>query len=96
LVEKHNASSLISTEKLGFNVNTLNLWKAQGHDLCKEFFDNSELVKAGWINKEWIVKYIDNPDLNVKYVNKFLGLLACEVWYRLFITKNMNSEETLD
>ena len=96
LVEKHNASSLISTEKLGFNVNTLNLWKAQGHDLCKEFFDNSELVKAGWINKEWIVKYIDNPDLNVKYVNKFLGLLACEVWHRLFITKNMNSEETLD
>ena len=96
LVEKHNASSLISTEKLGFNVNTLNLWKAQGHDLCKEFFDNSELVKAGWINKEWITKYIDNPDLNVKYVNKFLGLLACEVWHRLFITKNMNSEETLD
>ena len=96
LVEKHNASSLISTEKLGFNVNTLNLWKAQGHDLCKEFFDNSELVKAGWINKEWITKYIDNPDLNVKYVNKFLGLLAGEVWHRLFITKNMNSEETLD
>ena len=96
LVEKHNASSLISTKKLGFNVNTLNLWKTQGHDLCKEFFDNSELVKAGWINKEWITKYIDNPDLNVKYVNKFLGLLACEVWHRLFITKNMNSEETLD
>ena len=95
LLEKHNASSLISTEKLGFNVNTLNLWKTLGHDLCKEFFDKSRLVEADWINKEWITKYIDNSDLNVKYVNKFLGLLACEIWYRLFITKEMNSEDTL-
>ena len=40
------------------------------------------------INNEWISKYIDSPDLDVKYVNKFLGL-AKEIWYRLFITKEM-------
>ena len=95
LIEKHNVSSLISTEKLGFNVNTLNLWKSHGHDLCKEFFDNSRLVEANLINKEWITKHIDDLDINIKYVNKFLGLLACEIWYRIFITKEMNENNKL-
>ena len=96
LLEQNNVASLVSTEKLGFNVNTLNLWKTHGYDLCKEFFDKSRLVEGGWINKDWILKHIDNQDLNIMYVNKFLGLLACEIWYRLFITKEMNSNTKLD
>ena len=69
-------NSLISKEKLGFNVNTINLWNTFGHETCKEFFDNSRIVKDGWISDDWIKKYIDNSSLNVKYINKFLGLLA--------------------
>ena len=96
LLEQNNVSSLVSTEKLGFNVNTQNLWKEYGHDLCKEYFDKSRLVEDGLINNNWILKHIDNPEINIKYVNKFLGLLSCEIWYRLFITKEMNSNTTLD
>jgi len=59
--------------------------------LCKEFLDSSRVVKDGWINNDWIKKHIDNSDLHVMYVNKFLGILAFEIWYRLFITKEMNS-----
>ena len=88
--------SLISKEKLGFNVNTINLWKSYGHNLCKEFLDFSRIVKDSWINKDWIKKHIDDSDLDVMYVNKFLGLLALEIWYRLFITKEMSSNTTLD
>ena len=96
LLEKHDASSLVGKQKLGFNVNTLNLWKENGRDLCKYFLDKSRLVESGYINNDWIIKYIDSPKLDVKYVNKFLGLLACEIWYRLFITKEISSDDTLD
>ena len=96
ILEKNNIASLVTKEKLGFNVNTLNLWKSYGHDLCKEFLDDSRVVRDGWINNDWIKKHIDNSDLGVKYVNKFLGILAFEIWYRLFITKEMSSETTLD
>jgi len=96
ILEKNNAASLITKEKLGFNVNTINLWKLHGHDLCKEFLDDSRIVKDSWINNDWIQKHIDNSDLDVKYVNKFLGILAFEIWYRLFITKEMSSNTTLD
>jgi asparagine synthase (glutamine-hydrolysing) len=96
ILEQNNSMSLVSKEKLGFNVNTISLWKSYGHNLCKEFLDNSRIVKDSWINGDWIKKHIDNPDLDVKYVNKFLGLLALEIWYRLFITKEMSSNTTLD
>ena len=96
LLAKNNADHLISKEKLGFNVNTINLWNSHGHKICKEFFDNSRIVEDGWISKNWIQKYIDRTDLDVKYINKFLGLLAFEIWYRLFITKEINSNEKLD
>ena len=96
LLVKHNMDKLTTAEKLGFNVNTLNLWKSFGQDLCKEYLIDSEVVKNEWINKDWISKYIHKDDLDVRYVNKFLGLLAFEVWYRLFVTKDMSANTTLN
>ena len=95
LLVKNQADSLISKEKLGFNVNTVNLWKSTGHSTCKEFFDNSRIVEDGWINNEWIKKHIDEENLDIKYINKFLGLLAFEIWYRLFITKELSPNTKL-
>ena len=96
LLAKYNMDKLTTTEKLGFNVNTLNLWKSFGQSLCEEYLIDSEVVKNEWINKDWISKYIHKADLDVRYVNKFLGLLAFEIWYRLFITKNMSANTTLN
>jgi len=96
ILKQNGHDSLVGKQKLGFNVNTINLWKSHGHRLCKDFLGDSRVVKDGWINNDWIEKYIDDSKLNVKYVNKFLGLLAFEIWYRLFITKEMNSNTTLN
>ena len=96
ILKQNRHDSLVGQQKLGFNVNTINLWKKHGHKLCKEFLTDCRVVKDGWINDSWIQKYIDYPELDVRYVNKFFGILAFEVWYRLFITKEMNSNTTLD
>jgi len=95
LLAKNQADSLIPKEKLGFNVNTINLWKSNAHATCKEFLDNAQIVKDGWISDDWIKKFINRTDLDVRYVNKFLGLLAFEIWYRLFVTKEMSSTTIL-
>ncbi len=96
ILEKNGHSSLVNTQKLGFNVNTINLWKAHGHRLCQKFLLDSRIVNDGWISNDWILKHLDNHELDVRYVNKFLGILAFEIWYRLFITKELSSEDTLD
>jgi asparagine synthase (glutamine-hydrolysing) len=96
ILEKNKHDHLVGSQKLGFNVNTIKLWKNYGKSICKEFLTDARIVKEGWINNDWIKKYIDSPELDVKYVNKFFGILAFEIWYRLFITKEMNSNSTLD
>jgi len=96
LLSKYNMEKFIPNEKFGFNVNTISLWKSVGQSICQEYLIDSEIVKAGWINKDWISQHIGKDDLDVRYVNKFLGLLAFEIWYRLFVTKEMSSETTLD
>jgi len=95
LLTKYECDSLISKEKLGFSVNTINLWNSIGKELCHSYLDNARIVEDGWINKEWISSHIAKPELDVRYVNKFLGLLSLEIWYRLFITKEMNAKTKL-
>ena len=96
ILKQNGHDSLVGKKKLGFNVNTINLWKSHGHSICKNFLIDSRVVNDGWISNDWITKHIDNPELDVRYVNKFLGILAFEIWYRLFVTKEMNSNTTLD
>jgi asparagine synthase (glutamine-hydrolysing) len=96
LLKIHNADSLVANEKLGFNVNTLNLWQSRGKQLCSNYLLNARIVKDGWINQDWIDHHITKNDLDVRYVNKFLGLLAFEIWYRIFITKEMKADTRLE
>jgi len=89
-------ADLISSSKHGFSVNTLNLWKNHGYKLCKHYLSDARVVKDGWINEDWISIHIENVEnLGVRYVNKFLGLLALEIWYRLFVTKEINADTKL-
>lgn len=96
ILQKNNADSLVTDQKLGFNVNTINLWNSYGQKLCEYFLEKARIVEDGWINQEWISNNIRKSDLDIKYVNKFLGLLSFEIWYRLFITKEISSDDTLD
>jgi len=96
LCKKFNVDHLISKKKRGFSIDTMNLWNDYGKEISKYFLLDARIVSDGWINSEWIKKYIEKKDLEVNYVNKFLGLLAFEIWYRIFITKEMNDDEKLN
>jgi len=97
ILAKHIEPNLIMPNKQGFSVNTVNLWKTHGKKLCNYYLDQARIVQDKWINGDWIkthFKKLDN-DLDVRYVNKFLGLFAFEIWYRIFITKEMREDATL-
>ena len=96
LLQKFNIKSLVSSKKQGFSVNTINLWNSYGKRIFLHFFDKSRLVEDKIINLDWIDKYISKNNLDVRYVNKFLGILALEIWYRIFITNEINPDEKLD
>ena len=97
ILSKHIEPALITSKKQGFSVNTTNLWKSHGRKLCDYYLDNSRIVQDRWINKEWITNHLGSldKDSDVRYINKFLGLLAFEIWYRIFITKEMKEDTVL-
>ena len=97
LLSKDVYSLLFPKLKQGFAVNTSSLWDSYGKEICKQYLFDSRIVKDGWISEEWIQKNFQkaDSDKNIRYINKFFSLLAYEVWYRLFITKEMSSSETL-
>ncbi len=95
LLDNFGISHLISKTKLGFSVNTSNLWKNYGKEIFDYYLDNGMIVKNGWINQEWISKHSKKSDLDIRQINKLLGILALEIWYRIFITKDMNSNSKL-
>ena len=95
LLEKYNLKYLTSLQKQGFSVNTANLWNSYGKKIFLHYFDKSRLIEDKIINSDWIEKYISKNDLDTRYINKFLGILALEIWYRLLITKEMNENEKL-
>lgn len=72
----------ISHEKLGFSVNTENLWKNYGFDMANEYLTDSLLVQDDWIEKNWIKSNLHSKELDVRHINKLLGILALEIWYR--------------
>ena len=95
ILKQFSMSPFLNNNKIGFSVNTLNLWKKHGKKLCKDFLLDSNIEKDGWINGNWITKHIENEQLDVRYVNKFFGLLAFEIWYRIFVTKELNKNTKL-
>ena len=95
LLEKYNLKYLTSLQKQGFSVNTANLWNSYGKKIFLHYFDKSRLIEDKIINSDWIEKYISKNYLDTRYINKFLGILALEIWYRLLITKEMNENEKL-
>ena len=95
LVEKFDVQNLISSKKQGFSVNTVNMWNSYGKMIFLHYFDKSRLIEDKILNLNWIEKYVNKSTIDVRYVNKLLGILALEIWYRLFITQDLNSNEKL-
>lgn len=88
-----------SFAKQGFSVDTINLWNKYGHRICKYYLSNARIAKEErWINEAWIKDHIDKVEgySSHRYVNKFLGLLALEVWYRLFVSKELSKTDKLE
>lgn len=95
LLDNFGITHLISKTKLGFSVNTSNLWKNYGKEIFDYYLETGSIVKDGWIHQEWISKYSNKTDLDIPHVNKLLGILALEIWYRIFVTKEMNPNSKL-
>lgn len=81
-VDKH-----IEKTKSGFGIDIASLWNQSGRHLCETYLD--EVFRAGLINKDWYAKALVKADNDQRYMTKLMNIVALEIWYRLFISKNI-------
>ena len=82
ILKDFGIDDLILKQKLGFSVDTKNLWKNFGKDMAKNYLTDAKIVQDGWISNDWIKSNLSSEELDVRHINKLLGLLALEIWYR--------------
>ncbi|MBA3750615.1 MAG: asparagine synthase, partial [Nitrosopumilus sp.] len=88
--------------KKGYTLNLLNMWKNYGKEIILSYLNSdSDSVKSNIINSRWInesISLVDNSldiNLKIRYISKLLSLLAFEVWYRIFISCNLEANVKL-
>jgi asparagine synthase (glutamine-hydrolysing) len=84
ILKAFGIDDLISSQKLGFSVNTENLWKNCGFEMTKEYLSDAKIIQDGWVKKDWIQSNLNEKNIDVRHINKLFGLLAFEIWYRKF------------
>jgi asparagine synthase (glutamine-hydrolysing) len=77
---------LILKQKLGFSVNTENLWKNHGLEMAKKYLSDAKIIQDGWVKGDWIKSNLNDKNIDIRHINKLFGLLAFEIWYRKFST----------
>ena len=61
------------------------------------FEKDSNIYTKKIINRDWVIHALDliENDGNVRYLNRITSILALEIWYRVFIKKDLNPKKSL-
>lgn len=86
-------------EKKGFSPSLYFDWKKNGKDVCKNYIleKNANVFKENLISYDWVLKAFERveDDGDIRYLNRLIAILALEIWYRLYISKDMNKSKIL-
>ena len=86
----------INNSKRGFSPNLIQFWEDFGNKIVQTYLKDSRISKENYVDETWIsfaLEKANNSDL--RYINKLLSVLSFEIWYRLFVTKDIKSNDTL-
>lgn len=84
----------VSAAKIGFTPRLALFWNNYGRALVMRFLlGDSHVVASELISKKWVLRALETVDKShdVRYINRLLHIVGFEVWYRLFITKDMDA-----
>lgn len=86
-------------EKRGFSPSLWYDWKNHGKKICKKYLlsTDSNIIRKKIINPNWLVRAferIDN-DGDQRSLNRVISILALEIWYRMFVTKDLTQKRKL-
>lgn len=86
-------------EKKGFSPDLIIDWNTHGKQICEKYLldKNSYIFDKGLISHAWVLEAFEkiNDDGDIRYLNRIISILALEIWYRIFISKELDSKQKL-
>jgi asparagine synthase (glutamine-hydrolysing) len=100
---RRNISSYtdVKDRKIGFSMELSKLWLRCGKEIVTSYLDKARIFQDKIINENWYRKSLarianaNNSEDATRYISKMLQLLSLEVWYRLFVTSDINAHSSL-
>lgn len=79
-------------EKVGYGMDLVNLWNSCGREMVTMLLDKGRIFEDSLISKDWYNRSLKRIDeyVDLRYISKLLQILSLEVWYRIFVTSEMN------
>lgn len=81
-------------EKRGFSPGLFFDWKKKGKKICENYLldEHSHIYDQKIINHNWVIRSFEKVenDGDIRYLNRLISILALEIWYRLFVTKEIS------
>ena len=86
-------------EKKGFSPDLFTDWEKTGKSICESYImkADSRIYEKKIINPNWVFTAFKKIELDrdIRYLTKLVSVLALEIWLRVFITKELNSNKKL-
>lgn len=86
-------------DKYGFSPDILIDWKKHGKDIFESIMLSKDcnVYENKLINFNWVLRAYErvDDDLDIRYLNRLISIMSLEIWYRIFITKEMKSSRKL-
>ena len=78
--------------KVGYGMDLVSLWNSGGRETVTTLLDKGRIFEDNLIDKDWYVRSLKriNENLDLRYISKLLQILSLEVWYRIFVSSEMN------
>ncbi len=86
-------------EKRGFSPSLFFDWEKNGKKIFKKHIIDTEpsIFKKKLINPNWVYRAFEivKDDSDIRYLNRLISILSLEIWFRLFISKNIKTTTKL-
>ena len=85
--------------KHGFSPSLIFDWQKFGKEIFMKyaFEKKSNIYTKKIINRDWVIHALEliENDGDIRYLNRITSILALEIWYRIFIKKDLSHKKSL-
>ena len=83
--------------KIGFGMNLSTFWKRIAKEIVTSYLEKARIFEDKIINREWYNKSLIKirESNNERYINKMLQIFSLEIWYKMFITAEINVNSSI-